>query len=964
MSRLTVSRWRIRTMVVVALLLLAADRAAFAQTGTATINGQVTDESGAVLPGVTVTGTSPALQVPQVTASTDLEGRYRLTPLPIGTYNLTFELAGFKTVRREDIRLTAGFTARLDATLNVGNLEETVTVSGASPLVDTASTANSTQLTRETLELLPTSRSSYSAILMQTPSARMPANRVDVGGSRFADSPRFYALGQLGDSWHSIENVIAMSPADNPSGNYIDYSAMDETVVSIGGHSADTPNMGLALNALVKSGGNDFSGSAYYAYTGRSLQSDNIGQYTNIISPERLRYRDDANFELGGRLLTNKLWFFGSFRQRRQIDEIVAVCRKPDGSQCDQDNHDRFFTIKVTDQINAKNRIIGFVQPHYRNRTGGGSATADWSTATARVGFEGTWKGEWQYVPTSRLVLSVLGGSWWLRSGDEDPGITTAPAALDSFLGTTFGSSPAIGGRNPQDRYQLRASTEWYKPGAGGSHNLKVGTDIFKMRAERGSVSRGVLGNYTLTFLNRVADRITVSSNPVTPKQPMMFLYLYGQDIWALTPKITLNLGANIHRQAATINPGGFCRKAADGPAAVIFPAQCYAEDAPPVFQGLAPRAHLSYDFTGRSTTVIKGGYARYYTPLLEDDLHIANHYTISDATYRWRDVNGNRNYDPGEVNLDPNGPDFLSINLRGGDPLYGFGHFTPNLDQRYHDELMLSFERQLAPTWAVRLSGIQSWARNQWRVKNVLRPYSAYNIPITNPDPGNDGVVGTSDDPAGVRFTYYDYPAAFAGFANQDSEYVNDKSANRSYTSYEVELNRRYGNSWQFRSSYSATRKTEPFGTSDNTVIPGLDPNAEINAGYDGLLEWEFRAAASYLFRYGILTSANFDHRSGEYWERSVQFRGPAGSRIPTQVLRVEARGSRQADGLDMLDLRVEKRFELGGGKRLSLTLNLYNTLNSNSPLGIQGRSGPQFGFVTSIPPGRLVEGSFRFGF
>src|SRR5258706_9918714 len=408
---LTVSQWLIRPIAVLALVFVVGGRVMVAQTGTATINGQVMDESGAVLPGATVTATSPSLQVPQVTTVSDAEGRYRLTPLPIGTYTVTFELSGFRTFRREGIRLTAGFTARLDATLNVGNLEETVTVSGASPLVDTASTANSTQLTRETLELLPTSRSSYSAILMQTPSARMPANRVDVGGSRFADSPRFYALGQLGDSWHSIENVIAMSPADNPSGNYIDYSAMDETVVSVGGHAADTPTMGLALNALVKSGGNDFSGSAYYAYTGRSLQSDNIGQYTNIISPERLRYRDDANFELGGRLPTNKLRFFGSFRQRRQIDEIVAVCKKPDGAQCDQNNHDRFFTIKVTDQINAKNRIIGFVQPHYRNRTGGGSATADWSTATARVGFEGTWKGEWQMVPTNRLVLSPIRGA-------------------------------------------------------------------------------------------------------------------------------------------------------------------------------------------------------------------------------------------------------------------------------------------------------------------------------------------------------------------------------------------------------------------------------------------------------------------------------------------------------------------------------------------------------------------------
>ena len=963
MSRASVSSRLIR-VVIVALLFLAFDRAAFAQTGTATINGQVTDESGAVLPGVTVTATSPALQVPQVIAATDQEGRYRLTPLPIGTYNVTFELAGFKTVRREEIRLTVGFTARVDAAMSVGALAETITVSGASPLVDTASTANSTQLTRETLELLPTSRSSYSAILMQTPSARMPANRVDVGGSQFANSPRFYALGQLGDSWHSIENIIAMSPADNPSGNYIDYSAMDETVVSIGGHSADTPNMGLQLNAIVKSGGNDFTGSAYYAYTGQRLQSDNIGRYTNIISPERLSYRDDTNIEAGGRILTNKLWFFGSFRQRREIDEIVAVCKKPDGSQCDQNNHDRFFTIKVTDQVNAKHRVIGFVQPHYRNRTGGGSATADWSTATARVGFEGTWKGEWQYVPTSRLVVSVLGGAWWLRSGDEDPGITRAPAGNDSFLGTSFGSSTAIGGRNPQDRYQLRASAEWYKPDFGGTHKLKVGTDFFKMRAERGSVSRGELGNYTLTFLNTVADRITVFSNPVTPKQPMMFLYWYGQDSWAMGSRLTLNLGANIHHQTATINPGGFCRNAADGPAAIIFPAQCYPEAAPPVFNGIAPRAHVSYDVTARSTTVIKGGYARYYTPLLEDDLHIANHYTISDATYRWRDLNGNRDYDPGESDLDPNHPDFLSINLRGGDPLYGFGHFNPDLKQRYHDELMLSFERQLASTWAARVSGIQSWAKNQWRVKNVLRPYSAYNIPVTNADPGNDGVLGTADDPTGRSFTYYDYPAQFAGLANQDSEYVNDKSADRSYRSFEVEVNRRYGNNWQFRSSYSATWKTEPFGSSDNTVIVGMDPNSEINAAYDNLLEWEYRAAASYLFRYGILGSANYDIRSGEYWERTVQFRGPAGSRIPTQVLRVEPRGSRQVDSLKMLDIRAEKRFELGGTRRLSVTLNVYNLLNANSPLGIQGRSGPQFGFVTSIPPGRLVEGAFRLGF
>ena len=114
------------------------------------------------------------------------------------------------------------------------------------------------------------------------------------------------------------------------------------------------------------------------------------------------------------------------------------------------------------------------------------------------------------------------------------------------------------------------------------------------MRAERGSVSRGVLGNYNLTFLNGAADRITVFSSPVTPKQPQLALYFYVQDRWAMGPKVTLNLGVNVHRQSATINPGGFCRDAAEGPAAVIFPAQCYPEDAPPVFAGVsAARASL-----------------------------------------------------------------------------------------------------------------------------------------------------------------------------------------------------------------------------------------------------------------------------------------------------------------------------------------------------------------------------------
>ena len=150
-------------LAMLAVLICVSSRV-FAQED-AGIIGVVTDESGAVLPGVTVTVTSPALQVPSMTSVTDAKGEFRITPLPIGTYMVEYSLSGFQGVKREGVRLTVGFTAKVDAQLKVGALEETITVSGASPVVDVKSTTTTTQLTRETIELLPSSRNGIVSIL-------------------------------------------------------------------------------------------------------------------------------------------------------------------------------------------------------------------------------------------------------------------------------------------------------------------------------------------------------------------------------------------------------------------------------------------------------------------------------------------------------------------------------------------------------------------------------------------------------------------------------------------------------------------------------------------------------------------------------------------------------------------------------------------------------------------------------
>jgi hypothetical protein len=131
-------RIRCVALVVVVSLVTLAAAPAFGQGAAASIIGKVTDQTGAVLPGVTVTATSPALQVPQVTAVTNELGEYRLAPLPIGAFELSFDLQGFAAARRQDIRLTVGFTARVDVVLGVAAVGETVTVSGAAPIVDVA----------------------------------------------------------------------------------------------------------------------------------------------------------------------------------------------------------------------------------------------------------------------------------------------------------------------------------------------------------------------------------------------------------------------------------------------------------------------------------------------------------------------------------------------------------------------------------------------------------------------------------------------------------------------------------------------------------------------------------------------------------------------------------------------------------------------------------------------------------
>ena len=186
-------------------------------------------------------------------------------------------------------------------------------MSGSAPLVDVASTTTTTQLTRETLELLPTSRNSFNAMMIPNTECRTSV-RLDVGGSGFNDSPRFHTMGQLGESWQGVEDIIMQGPASNPSGSYVDYSTLEEATVQVmlapprrhGGWRSTASSRAAATIFTDRAITHGPPATSNRTTSRRSCCSKGISE------GDKLRLRDDFSGELGGRLVRDKLWFFVS----------------------------------------------------------------------------------------------------------------------------------------------------------------------------------------------------------------------------------------------------------------------------------------------------------------------------------------------------------------------------------------------------------------------------------------------------------------------------------------------------------------------------------------------------------------------------------------------------------------------------------------------------------------------------
>ena len=316
-----------------------------------------------MLPGVTVTTTSPA-QIGELTVVTNEAGVYRFPSVPPGEYRISYELAGFQNVVRDGVRITLGFNAQVNVSLAVATLQETVTVSGQSPVIDTSATRIQTNFDQTQLASLPNARDMWS-LLASTPSITL--NRVDVGGSTAGTQTTYFAYGYPGQNRPLIEGINT-TEGTSAAGFYLDYGSFEEVFIGAAGNSAEMPNPGVLTQFVGKSGSNTPAVSLYYDFEDDGIQSKNLDDDQvrpapgASINPDgnRLASYKNLNVDVGGPLWKDKVWGYFAYLNQRN-----SVAAPPSGVIQDGTpfNTKLFnYTGKGTYQMNQNNKFIGYLQ--------------------------------------------------------------------------------------------------------------------------------------------------------------------------------------------------------------------------------------------------------------------------------------------------------------------------------------------------------------------------------------------------------------------------------------------------------------------------------------------------------------------------------------------------------------------------------------------------------------------------
>jgi hypothetical protein len=921
-------------------------------SGTGAINGRVTDASDAVMPGVTVTITSPS-QMGTRTAVSDADGTYRFTAVTPGDYVVLFELAGFSTVRNEGIRVSLGFTATVNASLTVASLQESVTVTGQSPVVDTSSTQIGNTLNAAQLSALPTSRD-YFSLLAGSPAVQM--SRIDVGGSTNGTQQGFVVYGTTGQVRVIFEGLNA-TEATGAFGNYPDIGGMEEVQINTAAHSAEASTPGVQSQFISKSGGNQFRGTFYGGYSPESWQGYNIdedqiargvrsGGGLEAEDTNRLNSYQDVNVGFGGYVIRDRLWWYGSYRHQDIQASYVNFPVKPQTTILNN------FSGKVTYNLSNNNKLIGYTQPSQKKQP---QRFDSWllgvdtgiNSTEATTWNQNFWawvhKAEWNGVISDNSFAEIRGGQYGY---DWTNGVNGTGLRYEDI------GNNIINGRNrnwarERRRNQVLGSISYFKNGWGGEHNFKIGGEIFDE-----TVTDVFIDGFEEDILHVMQNNNKLDVILFQPGESIGGLRTYGafiHDTWRVSNQLTFNIGARIDRYRA-YSPEQ------EHPASRFNPtAQTFAAVDNYISWNLpAPRLGMTYDVLGDGKTVLKANFGTYWwNPGADFVFNISPNASSWWRRHRWTDLNNNSRWEPGEESAVP-------TSTRGGAATESL---DPDLKNTYTREFATFLERELIANFGIRAGYVWRGQRSEYGRYNIAIPYEAFTEPVTVRDPGPDGALNTADD--GTPLQAMDLAPEFRGLTPVNRT-VNPARAGSDYHTLEITGTKRMSNSWSLLASYGWTKSFDQAATIQGNAIRGnalvMNPNDEINNDGGRFAYTRSNVKLSGTWEtplWGISMSPMMRYQQGIPFGRTFASTLSYGS---VRFL-AEPMGTRRQDTILITDLRVEKTHRFSG-RDISAFFDIYNMFNANPAQNLSWSSGASFNRPLSIVPPRLARIGVKLNF
>lgn len=913
---------------------LAAD----AQAPTGSITGTIKDGSGAVLPGATLSLSGERLIGGAQTRASDAKGEFRFDRLPPGFYTVKCELQGFKTVERQQIRLNAGFTATIELKLEVGGRVETITVTGESPTVDTKSAVQQTIMGQEVLENIPTGRDPW-ALAKIIPAVQV--STYDVGGTQGMQSSGMTARGSTGgDVVYAVDGLNINWPGGSGGATamYYDQGMFEEINFQTAALPAEVAVGGIYINMVSKEGGNRLRGDVKFFFSNGSLQSENHHQ------PELERFGFaggnpvdtlyDFNASLGGAILTDRLWWHGSYRNWK-VDKRVIGAFNPDGGLAVDDNLLRNYSGKLSWQI-AKNHKVSYLfnydqKNRFHRRDPPPSFVPDIATQTQDT----------KHIQTGPRYTATLGSravfesGFSYRNGKGIFGYQDAVKPTDIRIEDPVRSTAAVAGPTyqlrPNGRTQFDNVLTLAVPGGVGSHQLKAGVQYARQTFE---TEDRINGDMYIILQDGVPNSVRIFNTPTKATSYTRQIGLFAQDSWTIR-KLTLNIGGRLDMAR-----GWWPEQ--DVPAGTFIEAR-HLDRRTVVSQAIATwRTSLVYDPFGSGKTALKASYSRYGNQVGIDRVTNVHPFVNASGTRSWTDRNGDR-----MPQLDELGPfsGFVGANVRYADP--------KGPDWPYSDEITAGVERELRRDLRVGLAYYYRSNRKQVGFRNAAAPPTAYTQQsVTVPGPPS-GPGGTAP--------FYDLQRPFLG--RQDNVFDNESLLNTDYRGVEFTVSKRLSNRWQLFAGLTFGKNEGGLSTGDLN-----DPNNLYNqqgiVGTDS--NYSFKLSGSYLAPGDIQVAASLLHNDGyPYQSTYTVTRGvfPSLTRASQRALLTRSGAERLPD-VTMLDLRLSRPVRLGRHWHVIPMVEVFNLTNAATIVRLTPTVGSRYLAPQEILSPRIVRLGCRVEF